>query len=110
MFWKKAGWILLWLIPLIIFNAASIFWLVSQMIEFKDVSLWNVLTIKFLAKELEFDNYHWYNAFLTYLFMGFGFALTYGYIKFTINQKIITRRQKQQTDTLTATIEKIYKK
>lgn len=110
MFWKKLGWILLWLIPLLIFNSASIFWLVAQMVEFKDVSLWNVLTIKFLAKELDFDNYHWYNAFLTYLFMLAGAGMTYGYIKFTINQKIITKREKRQTDTLTATIEKIYKK
>lgn len=112
---KKIGWIILWLLPLFVLNAASIFWLVAQVLDIEGASYWLLMTNKFIAKLAKQEQmYAWWKSFVVYVFMATGAFLSLGYIKFTIIQTLATRRAKmancdKDKQRLEKEIKKIYK-
>lgn len=87
----KKRWLNVFKILAIIFiNTATIFFLISKMINITDVGVdityWEALTNKAISNLVPHDwireFYHWYNDLLIYLFMALGYIGTFSILKY----------------------------
>ena len=95
--WNKIGWITLHCLIIAFFNLASICFFIFSVIDVGDASLFDALTIKYVAKEFNMlEYYHWFNKFLIYLFMCVGGILTGLYLKWLLKEKIEAKKDKEK--------------
>lgn len=87
--WKNIGIYLLWLLPLLFFSSATIYFIAVNLMEYQgEVSIWQVMTIKYLAKQFNFDGYRWWIKFVVFFFMALGWILDLIYLKFSVKEKL----------------------